>query len=96
MVIDDRAARTPVPDSRSSGSEYPKKPSNIARISSSEPMTQFASRGRRKAPVKKMRARCTMIAAANNSAAQWWTWRTKSPPRTSKLISSAVSYARDI
>ena len=36
-------------------------------------MTQFASRGRRNAPVKKMRARCTMIDAANNNAAQWWT-----------------------
>ena len=36
-------------------------------------MTQLASRGRRNAPVKKMRARCTMIDAANNNAAQWWT-----------------------
>ena len=54
-------------------------------------MTQLASRGRRNAPVKKMRARCTMIEAANNSAAQWWIWRTNRPPRTSKLMSSAVS-----
>ena len=28
-----------------------------------------------------------MMDAANNSAAQWWTWRTNSPPRTSKLMS---------
>ena len=35
-------------------------------------MTQFASRGRRNAPVKKMRNRWTMIDAANSSAAQWW------------------------
>ena len=89
-VIDDRAARTPVPDSRSSGSEYPKKPSNIARINSSEPITQLASRGRRNAPVKNTRARCTMIDAANSSAAQWWICRTNNPPRTSKLMSSAV------
>ena len=58
------------------------------RISSSEPMTQLASRGRRNAPVKKMRARCTMIDAENISAAQWWTWRTNRPPRTSKEMSS--------
>ena len=45
--------------------------------------------GPRNAPVKKMRARWTMIAAANISAAQWWTCRTNSPPRTSKLMSSA-------
>ncbi|SKM04007.1 Uncharacterised protein [Mycobacteroides abscessus subsp. bolletii] len=59
-------------------------------------MTQLASRGRRNAPVKKMRARCTMIEAANISAAQWWICRTKRPPRTSKLMFSAVSYALDI
>lgn len=45
----------------------------MARINNSEPITQLASRGRRKAPVKKMRARCTMIAAEKISAAQWWT-----------------------
>ena len=32
-----------------------------------------------------------MIEAANNKAAQWWTWRTNRPPRTSKLMLSAVS-----
>ena len=37
-----------------------------------------------------------MIDAANSSAAQWWTWRTNRPPRTSKEMSRAVSYARDI
>ncbi|CPT39398.1 Uncharacterised protein [Mycobacteroides abscessus subsp. bolletii] len=62
--------RSPVPDSRSSGNEYPVNPSAMANISSTEPMTQLASRGRRKAPVKKTRARCTTIDAANISAAQ--------------------------
>ena len=59
-------------------------------------MTQLASRGRRNAPVKKMRARCTMIDAENISAAQWWTWRTNRPPRTSKLMSRVDAYAFDI
>ncbi|PQM48117.1 hypothetical protein C1Y40_01670 [Mycobacterium talmoniae] len=63
----------------------------MARINSSDPITQLASRGRRNAPVKKMRAKCTMIAAANISAAQWWIWRMNSPPRTSKEMSSADS-----
>ena len=35
------------------------------------PMTQFISRGLRKAPVKKMRSRCVTIAAVKTSAAQW-------------------------
>ncbi|SID01996.1 Uncharacterised protein [Mycobacteroides abscessus subsp. abscessus] len=70
MVMPESAARIPVPESRSSGREYPKKPSNIARMNSSAPMTQLASRGRRNAPVKKIRAMCTMIDAANISAAQ--------------------------
>ena len=92
----ENAARKPVPDSRSSGSEYPKKPSNMASINSSEPITQLASRGRRNAPVKKMRARWTMIDAAKSSAAQWWIWRTNRPPRTSKLMSSVDAKAFDI
>ena len=37
-----------------------------------------------------------MIAAANISAAQWWTCRTNSPPRTSKLMSSVDAKALDI
>ncbi|CPU60456.1 Uncharacterised protein [Mycobacteroides abscessus] len=45
-------------------------PSAMASINSTDPMTQLASRGRRKAPVKKTRARCTTIDAANISAAQ--------------------------
>ena len=65
-------------------------------MSSSEPITQLVSRGRRNAPVKKMRARCTMIDAANSSAAQWWIWRTNRPPRISKLMSSVDAYALDI
>ena len=63
----------------------------MARISSNDPITQLASRGRRNAPVKNTRAMCTMIDAANNNAAQWWTWRTNSPPRTSKEMFKAVS-----
>jgi hypothetical protein len=35
--------------------------------------------------VKKMRQRCSTMAARNTSAAQWWTWRISSPVRTSKL-----------
>ena len=48
------------------------------------PMVQFSSRGLRKAPVKKMRAMCTMIEPVKMSAAQWCIWRTRRPPRTSK------------
>jgi hypothetical protein len=42
------------------------------------------SRGLRKAPVKKIRSRCSVIAATKTSAAQWWVWRINRPPRTSK------------
>ena len=59
-------------------------------------MIQLASRGRRNAPVKKMRAMWMMIDAANSSAAQWWIWRTNRPPRTSKEMFRVVSYARVI
>jgi hypothetical protein len=38
---------------------------------------------------------CT-TAAMNSSAAQWWTRRTNSPPRTSKEISSELSNGRDM
>ena len=48
-------------------------------------MIQFSSRGRRNAPVKKMRQRWATIVAMNTSAAQWWIWRITSPARTSKL-----------
>ncbi len=37
-----------------------------------------------------------MIEAENISAAQWWTWRTNRPPRTSKLMSRVDAYAFDI
>ena len=47
-------------------------------------MTQFASRGLRNAPVKKIRNMWATIAAMNSSAAQWWICRTNRPPRTSK------------
>ena len=59
-------------------------------------MSQFVSRGRRNAPVKKMRSRWTMIDAMNSRAAQWWTCRMNRPPRTSKERFSAESYAADI
>ena len=55
------------------------------------PISQFVSRGLRKAPVKKMRSRWTTIAATNSSAAQWCSWRMKRPPRTSKDSASAES-----
>ena len=54
------------------------------------PIIQLSSRGRRNAPVKKMRMRCTTMAAMNSSAAQWWIWRMTSPARTSKLSSTAL------
>ena len=63
----------------------------MARTSSVTPTIQLISRGRRKAPVKKTRTRCTTMAATNSSAAQWWIWRITSPARTSKLMSSADS-----
>jgi hypothetical protein len=62
---------------------------NKASGSSVQPMIQLISRGRRNAPVKNTRARCTVMAARNSSAAQWWIWRITRPARTSKLNSSA-------
>ena len=61
-------------------------PAANARISSSTPTTQLMSRGRRKAPVKKMRAMCRAMAPMNTSAAQWCIWRISRPPLTSKEI----------
>ena len=58
-----------------------------------QPMIQLSSRGRRNAPVKNTRARCTAIDARNSSAAQWWICRMTSPARTSKLSSIAERYA---
>ena len=63
--------RRPVPEMRSSGSEYPMKPSKMARMSMDRPMVQLSSRGLRNAPVKKMRAMWTMIDPVKMSAAQW-------------------------
>ena len=54
-----------------------------------QPMTQLISRGRRNAPVKNTRARCTAMEARNSRAAQWWIWRMTRPARTSKLSSRA-------
>ena len=59
------------------------------------PTTQLSSRGRRKAPVKKMRAMCRAIAPTNTSAAQWCIWRISSPPLTSKEMRSTESYAAE-
>ena len=56
-------------------------------------MVQFASRGLRNAPVKKMRNMCANIAAMNSSADQWWTWRANRPPRTSNEMCRALAYA---
>ena len=47
------------------------------------PTSQLTSRGRRKAPVKKIRHRWMTIAARNTRAAQWWVWRISSPAGTS-------------
>ncbi len=46
-------------------------------------MTQLISRGRRNAPVKKIRAMCNAIAPTKINAAQWCIWRMSSPPFTS-------------
>ena len=88
--------RRPVPDRRSSGNEYPLNPLNRARISRVTPMIQFSSRGRRKAPVKKIRITCRTMAPTNTSAAQWCICRKTMPPRTSKLIFSTDWYASDM
>ncbi len=80
--------RTPVPDSRSSSREYPKKPFIIDRTNRVTPTTQLISRGRRKAPVKNTRHMCTTRAAMKTRAAQWCIWRMTRPARTSKLMSS--------
>ncbi len=82
-------ARSPVPDSRSSGSEYPRKPSAIPNTRMSTPSIQFASRGLRNAPVKNTRIMWSIIAKMKIRAAQWWICRINSPPRTSKDRSSA-------
>ena len=60
------------------------KPFRMARISRVTPMTQFVSRGLRKAPVKKMRAMWITIDPMKTSAAQWCIWRMSSPARTAK------------
>ncbi len=64
------------------------KPSMMPRNSIAKPITQLSSRGLRNAPVKKMRSRCTIIAAMNSTAAQWWICRISRPPRTSKEMFS--------
>ena len=66
-------------------------PMSRASTSMTTPMSQLVSRGRRKAPVKKMRSRWTTIEATNSSAAQWWICRMNRPPRTSNDRFSAES-----
>jgi hypothetical protein len=51
------------------------KPVSDASISIVKPIIQLSSRGRRNAPVKKIRPMCTRIAATKHTAAQWWIWR---------------------
>ncbi len=53
------------------------------------PTIQLRSRGRRKAPVKKIRSTWTTIAATNTRAAQWCVWRISSPAFTSSEMSTA-------
>jgi hypothetical protein len=81
----ERAILMPVPETRSSGSEYPRKPLKIDRIKRLTPMIQLISRGRRKPPVKKMRHMWTTMAPRKMLADQWCIWRMRSPARTEKL-----------
>ncbi len=60
------------------------------------PTSQFSSRGRRKAPVKKMRPRWVTMAARKTSAAQWCIWRMTRPARTSKLSRTVDWKAADM
>ena len=71
-------------------------PSTMPRNSIVKPISQLNSRGLRNAPVKKIRSKCTIIAATNRIAAQWWTWRISRPPRTSNERSSVDAYASDM
>jgi len=61
-----------------------------------KPISQFISRGFRNAPVKKTRIMWTTIAAMKTRAAQWWIWRIRRPPRTSKDRCSVEANASDI
>src|SRR5699024_8091210 len=58
--------RRPLPESRSSGSEYPVKPAAMPMMTRRTPTTQLSSRGRRNAPVKNTRSMCTLSAATNS------------------------------
>ena len=88
--------RKPVPDSRSSGSEYPTKPSSTPTSSEVAPTTQVTSRGLRYAPVTKTRIRWMSIAAMKTIAAQWCVCLSSMPPRTSKDRCRVEAYASDI
>ena len=59
-------------------------------------MTQFSSRGLRKAPVKYTRMRCTSIEATKSIADQWCICRMSRPPRTSNEMWIVEAYASDI
>ena len=70
-------------------------PSASASTSSVNPMIQFTSRGRRKAPVKKTRQRWRVTTPTKTSAVQWWIWRINRPALVSKLMRRTESYAAD-
>ena len=80
-------------DSMSSGKIVPVHPTAMPSRSRVTQISQCSLRGRRNAAVKYSRSSCTQTAATKISAAQWWICRISSPPRTSKLISSADLYA---
>ena len=87
--------RRPVPESRSSGSEYPENPAAIPPIRRPTPISQLISRGLRNAPVKNTRTTCATTDAMKISAAQWWVWRITRPARTSNDSRSTDPYACD-
>ena len=70
-------------------------PATSASSSKPNPTSQLISRGRRNAPVKKIRQTWTTIAATNTTAVQWWIWRMSRPARTSNDKRITESKAAD-
>lgn len=87
------ASRNPASPSWSAGSDTPRNDSNSTSANSSTPSIQVSSRGRRNAPVKKTRNRCSTIENTKIIADQWCNCRTSSPDRTSRLICRTDSKA---
>ena len=85
-----------VPDSRSSGSTTPENPAVIVTTSTRKSTIQLSPRGRRNAPVKKIRAMSSSRAATISDDPQLWICRTRSPPRTSNDRSIVDCSASDI